>query len=346
MFTEHRIFYKDGRNLKELENNSIHLVVTSPPYPMIAMWDDVFIQMNPEIKKCLKNSEGIQAFDLMHLELAKTWTEINRVLIPGGFACINIGDATRTIDKDFRLYPNHISILSFFNDLGFDTLPSVIWRKPTNSPTKFLGSGTLPCGAYVTLEHEWILIFRKPHKRKFQNSNEIQNRRESSYFWEERNKWFSDIWELNGIRQSINQKKIRKRSGAFPLEIPFRLINMFSSKFDIVLDPFLGTDTTILASIICGRNSIGYEIDKGFKSFHFNEITSDNFIKAANERIDKRVRDHFKFLHDHKKKIKYENSYYKFPVITRPETNLKFEKIDKIVSISNKNSYKVTYKNF
>lgn len=346
MITNHFIFYKDARNMDALEDNSVHLVVTSPPYPMIAMWDDIFIKMNMDIQAHLKSCNGMAAFGLMHVELAKTWAELYRVLVPGGFACINIGDATRTIGKQFRLYPNHISVLSHFNNLGFETLPSIIWRKPTNSPTKFLGSGMLPCGGYVTLEHEWILVFRKPDKRKFKSTDEIQNRYESSFFWEERNEWFSDIWKLNGIRQKLNEKKIRKRSGAFPLEIPFRLINMFSSKLDTVLDPFLGTATTTLASIICGRNSIGYEFDKGFRLLHHNEISSPDIIKIANDRIEKRINDHLKKIDEYKLKgkiIKYKSSKYGFPVITRQEINMKLEKIKKIVFISKQKSYKATY---
>lgn len=346
MKTDHFIFYNDSGDMAEIENNSVHLVVTSPPYPMISMWDDVFTEMNPEIGKSLKNGDGFSAFKLMHIELRKVWDNVFRVLIPGGHACINIGDATRTIGGQFRLFPNHSEIIQHFYDIGFTVLPEIIWRKPSNSPTKFLGSGTLPCGGYVTLEHESILIFKKPKQRKFENKKEIENRRQSSFFWEERNQWFSDIWHLNGVRQRLNEKKIRKRSGAFPLEVPFRLISMYSSKLDTVLDPFLGTATTTLAAIMCGRNSVGYEIDKKFKLFHRNEIPSKNFIKIANDHLNKRINDHRKYIEDYernKKDAKYKSSEYSFPVITRQEINIKFEKIKKIVFLSDQNSYKATY---
>ena len=106
-----------------------------------------------------------------------------------------------------------------------------------------------PGGAYVTLEHEYILILRKNGKRKFTTQPEKQNRRESAYFWEERNIWFSDIWDLKGIRQDIQQKDIRTRSAAFPFELAYRLINMYSVFGDTILDPFLGTGTTIRVEV-------------------------------------------------------------------------------------------------
>ena len=168
---------------------------------------------------------------------------MHELLVHGGIACVNIGDATRTINKVFKLYPSHVRIAQSFLDLGFQSLPGILWRKPTNAPNKFMGSGMLPPGAYVTLEHEHILIFRKGNKREFKNQDKKQNRQESSYFWEERNKWFSDIWELKGEKQFLKKKENgRMRSGAFPFELVFRLISMFSTNGDVVLDPFLGLE--------------------------------------------------------------------------------------------------------
>ena len=87
--------------------------------------------------------------------------------------------------------------------LGFINLPNILWHKTTNAPNKFMGSGMLPCGAYVTLEHEWILIFRKGGKRVYKKTEEKEIRRDSSFFWEERNIWFSDIWEIKGVKQPL-----------------------------------------------------------------------------------------------------------------------------------------------
>lgn len=327
MKTEHKFKYSDARDLSSITSESINVVVTSPPYPMISMWDDVFSSMNPEIKKCLDSNDGQSAYKLMHAELFKVWKEVFRVLCPGGFACINMGDATRNIKNDFRLYPNHAEVINQCSEIGFFILPEILWRKPTNSPTKFLGSGMLPCGAYVTLEHETILIFRKPDKRNFKSVEEKDNRNHSSYFWEERNKWFSDIWELNGKRQVLNSKEIRKRSGAFPFEIPYRLINMFSSKSDTILDPFVGTGTTTLAAVVLGRNSIGYEVEKGFSKLHEQEIMSNEILTVGKNIIENRVKEHESFIKEYstKKQPKYKNRYHKFDVITRQEINMQID---------------------
>ena len=125
---------------------------------------------------------------------------------------------------------------------GFTSLPDILWRKPTNAPNKFMGSGMLPAGAYVTYEHEYILIFRKGGKRAFDRPpRRRQLRRRSAYFWEERNVWFSDVWtDLTGDAPGSRRRETRARSAAFPFELPYRLIQMFSVYGDTVLDPFAG----------------------------------------------------------------------------------------------------------
>lgn len=167
MQTTHQIYFKNAKSMSALPVSSIDLVVTSPPYPMIEMWDDLFADQYPSIGDALKNRKGLLAFELMHNLLDEIWNEVYRVLIPGGTACINIGDAARTIDGNFMLYPNHSRILTGLLKTGFAVLPVILWRKQTNAPNKFMGSGMLPSGAYVTLEHEYILIVRKGPKREF-----------------------------------------------------------------------------------------------------------------------------------------------------------------------------------
>jgi len=221
--TTHEIVIGAAQKMTDIKNNSIGLVVTSPPYPMIEMWDDIMAKQHTDIRNALDRQDGLDAFELMHKELDKVWKETARVLMSGGFACINIGDATRTIGKKFQLYPNHARIISAFHSLGMQSLPNILWRKQTNAPNKFMGSGMLPAGAYVTLEHEWILIFRKEGKRIFKTAEEKLKRKESALFWEERNIWFSDLWQLKGIKQKITKSETRKRSAAYPFEIPYRL---------------------------------------------------------------------------------------------------------------------------
>ena len=146
MKTRQTVLFGDARSMAAIEDDSVDLVVTSPPYPMIAMWDGVFAAMNPVIGSRLDGADGKAAFELMHRELDKVWQECRRVLKPGSIACINIGDAVRSMDGDFRMYSNHARIISSMLDAGLTPLPDIIWRKPTNSPTKFMGSGMLPAG--------------------------------------------------------------------------------------------------------------------------------------------------------------------------------------------------------
>ena len=231
MITTHKIIYKDSKQMKDLADESIDLVVTSPPYPMIEMWDQIFASQNEKIGRALKKKDGPAAFELMHQELDKVWDELYRVLKEGGIACINIGDATRTINSHFALYTNHSRIHTYMQKLGFSALPAILWRKQTNAPNKFMGSGMMPPGAYVTLEHEYVLMLRKGNKKEFNTNDEKKLRRESSFFWEERNNWFSDVWmDLKGTSQNLFDIKTRGRSAAFPFELPYRLIAMFSIK--------------------------------------------------------------------------------------------------------------------
>jgi DNA modification methylase len=333
--TIHNIVISDSRKIDDIADDSIDLVVTSPSYPMVEMWDSLFAGLSDSADRCLKESDGKGAFEAIHVELDKTWRELWRVMKPGGFVCINVGDATRTISGRFRLYPNHARIISAFQSLGFDALPLILWRKQTNAPNKFMGSGMLPAGAYVTLEHEFVLIFRKGEKRKFISKVEKADRMRSSFFWEERNIWFSDVWDFKGTVQKIKRRDLRDRSGAYPMELAYRLITMFSLYGDTVLDPFLGTGTTTLASIACGRNSIGLEIDNAFADPVMNQATL--FTVEANRIIAARISDHLQFISrrlETKGPTKYLNGPHGFPVVTRQETGLELYKVNDITPCS------------
>lgn len=338
--TKHKILVGAADNvLKGIDDHSINLVVTSPPYPMIEMWDEIMSNQNRAIADAQTIGNGSLSFELMHQELDKIWAQVERVLAPGGFACINIGDATRTINEHFSLYNNHSRIVSTFIKLGFTNMPNIIWRKQTNAPNKFMGSGMLPAGAYVTLEHEWILIFRKGGKRVFKTESEKELRRESAFFWEERNVWFSDLWDLKGTKQKIESPESRSRSAAYPFELPYRLINMYSVKGDTVLDPFLGTGTTTLAAIASERNSVGIEIDAPFV-----QIVDENINNAApvplNRYIQNRIEQHKVFLHDRsndekKNEIKHFNPHLNLPVMTSQETGIKLSFLNEVNKIEN-----------
>ena len=321
MKTTHNILFQDARDLKEIPSESVDLVVTSPPYPMIEMWDEMFSHQNPEIQDALADGDGNQAYALMHEILDSVWDEVFRVLKKGRFACINIGDATRTVKGNFCLYPNHARILTHLLKIGFSALPDILWRKQANTPNKFMGSGMLPAGAYVTLEHEYILIVRKGPKREFKTEDEKQNRRESALFWEERNIWYSDVWtDIKGTGQKLPSAMSRLRSAAFPFDLAYRLINMYSVKGDVVLDPFLGTGTTTTSAMTAGRNSIGVEIDESFQ--HAICPIARYIVDFSNDYLYDRLLRHFAFVKNRiqdSKPLKYINKHYSCPVMTSQE---------------------------
>ena len=251
--------------MAEVGDESVHLTVTSPPYPMVSIWDEFFDQV------------AAGSYDEMHEYLDKTWREVRRVLVPGGIACVNVGDATRTRDGVFHLYPNHSRIIENFEKLGFVTLPYVLWKKPTTKPHykgkgAFLGSGFLPPNAYVTQDMEYILIFRKGPPRTFPPKDSQRYR--SKFTKKERNVWFSQVWNVAGTRQDV--AGLERRVAAFPEEIPRRLIRMFSVLGDTVLDPFLGSGTTLKIAMDLGRNFVGYEKLPQLSGIIKQRVGSDN----------------------------------------------------------------------
>ena len=276
--------------MSELADGTVQLMVTSPPYPMIQMWDELFAESDPRIaelwQKLAANGNGetvSQIYDAMHGYLAKVWQETHRVLCDGGLACINIGDATRSINSKFQLFPNHSRIMEICERIGFTTLPYILWKKPTTKPTykgkgAFLGSGFLPPNAYVTLDCEFILIFRKGKLRKFQPHD--KQRYESAFTKAQRDEWFSQIWSLKGTHQTASQ--LERRTAAYPEEIAERLIKMFSVKGELVLDPFLGSGTTTKIAMQNERNSIGYETDENLLNIITQKIrgTGDNALEV------------------------------------------------------------------
>jgi len=331
METHHRVVVGDSRELDAIDDDSVELVVTSPPYPMIEMWDDVFHDLNPEIGDALDAGEGRTAFDLMHAELDAVWSEVERVLVDGGIACITVGDATRTVDGSFRVYQNHSRIVDAFAGRGFEPLPEILWRKPVNSAAKFMGSGMLPPNAYVTLEHEYILIFRNGERsRSFEPG--ADRRYDAAYFWEERNRWFSDVWEgITGELQSLEGEDPRDRSGAYPFEVPYRLLNMYSVYGDTVLDPFWGTGTTSLAALVAGRNSVGYELKEAFTDV-FEKRVSDAPAVSRNV-IQKRLEDHREFVERKLESggdFEYDAANYGVPVTTKQETSIQFYSVKRV----------------
>jgi len=331
MITRHLVHFTTAQCMDWVDARSIDLVVTSPPYPMIEMWDEAFRKADPHIGAALDSGDGNRAFQLMHLALDAVWKECGRVLRPGGFLCVNIGDATRKLGDNFRLYTNHSRVTAACESLGFQSLPVILWKKQTNAPNKFMGSGMLPCGAYVTLEHEYVLVFRKGDKRSF-STGARRRRLKSAFFWEERNVWFSDIWDFKGIRQAMDGGEARARSAAYPFELAHRLVSMYSMQGDTVLDPFFGTGTTMVACLAGARNSVGIEVDRSLEPVI--EATVAGGADAANRAVQVRLVAHLRFVQEYQSQqgspLKYTSQCYGFPVMTRQERQIRLYRVQEL----------------
>ena len=291
---------------------------------MVTMWDETFSSWDPKISDALNMDDGRTAFERMHVELDKVWHGVFHSLRAGGFACINVGDAVRSIRGEFQLFSNHTRIINGMLAAGFTLLPDILWRKPTNAPNKFMGSGMLPAGAYVTYEHEYILVFRKGKKRLFKTAEEAELRRVSAFFWEERNQWFSDIWsDIKGASQKARDPSTRGRTAAFPNELAYRLICMYSLLGDTVFDPFLGSGTTMAAAIASGRNSIGFEIDASLETAIRSAVRTA--VGWGQARTKTRLQEHRAFIDARTKAaktVKHYNTLLGIPVMTSQETAL------------------------
>lgn len=307
MRTTHRLLAGDARAVLPGLDRPVHLVVTSPPYPMVALWDEPFRATDPAVGAALDRGDAAGAWEAMHASLDRVWAACAAALVPGGMLCVNVGDAVRTVGGRFALWPNHARVTQAMLRLGLTALPDIVWRKPTNAPNKFMGSGMLPGGAYVTYEHEHVGIFRKPGPRAFDRAA----RARSAYFWEERNRWFSDLWDgLPGVRQGRGDGR---RSAAFPFELPWRLVHMYSLLGETVLDPFAGTGTTLAAALAAGRSSVGVEIDPALAA----AVPTTLADVRGHAREPHRLAEHRAFVAD--RRCRYVSRVYQLPVVTRQE---------------------------
>lgn len=192
-----------------------------------------------------------------------------------------------------------------------------------------------PC-AYVTYEHEYILVFRKGGNRKFTNA-EKNIRHNSAYFWEERNIWFSDLWEIKGTTQVLKKVESRSRSAAFPFEIAYRLVNMYSLQYDFVYDPFSGAGTVTRAAMASKRNSIGIDIDAGICKQAISK--SAQSMDDLNLYTTNRIRKHKKYIEElpaEKRGNLYENVNHSFKVKTRQETEISITLLNSVKTIDDK----------
>jgi len=260
--TKHKIIIGDSREMKEVADKSVHLVITSPPYWQLKDYGaKEQIGFNDNYEDYINN-------------LNLVWNECFRVLHDGCRLCINIGDqfARSIYYGRYKIIPIRTEIIKFCESIGFDYMGAIIWQKPTTMNTTggatVMGSFPYPRSGIIKIDYEFILIFKKPGNPP-KVSKELKEKSKLSK--EEWNEYFSGHWNFNGEKQT-------KHLAMFPEELPKRLIKMFSFVGDTVLDPFLGSGTTTLAAKNLGRNSIGYEINPQFLSFIKEKIGADKSI--------------------------------------------------------------------
>ncbi len=235
-----RIYQKSAQHMAELPDNSIHLMVTSPPYNVGKEYDDD-----------LSMEEYLGFLD-------KVWVEVYRVLVPGGRACVNIANLGR------RPYiPMHVWIAERMLRLGYLMRGEVIWNKAASaSASTAWGSWQSASNPTLRDVHEYILVFSKG---SFKRTN--QHHRKNTISRDEFLEFTKSVWTFPAESAS--------RIGhpaPFPVELPYRFIQLYSFKGEVVLDPFIGSGQTALAAIKAGRHYIGYEINP-------------DYISLANKRI-------------------------------------------------------------
>jgi len=249
MATAHKIIIGDSRNMAEVGKESVHLIVTSPPYWQIKDYGDSNqIGFNDTYEDYINN-------------LNKVWSECYRVLYPGCRLCVNIGDqfARAVTYGRYKIIPIREEIIRFCESIGFDYMGAIIWQKKTTMNTtggaSVMGSFPYPRNGLIEIDYEFILLFKKLGQSPNRVSEEIKE--ESKLSNEEWRKYFTGHWNFAGCKQD-------KHIAMFPEELPRRLIRMFSFVGETVLDPFLGSGTTSKVAKELKRNSIGYEINKDF----------------------------------------------------------------------------------
>jgi len=270
MQTTHKVIIGDSRQMNNIEDSSVQLTITSPPYWQLKDYG------------CEKQIGFNDTYEDYINNLNLVWKECYRVLENGCRLCVNIGDqfARAVYYGRYKVLPIRTEIIKFCESIGFDYMGAIIWQKKTTSNTtggaSLMGSYPTPRNGIVSIDYEFILIFKKLGipKRPDKEIKEL-----SKMTKEEWKTYFAGHWNFGGARQDGH-------IAMFPEELPKRLIKMFAFVGDTVLDPFLGSGTTSLAAKNLGRNSIGYEINEEFlpnieKKLKINEnsIVSFEVIK-------------------------------------------------------------------
>ena len=260
--TSHRLINGNARDLSFLDDQSVHLVVTSPPY-----WNLKRYNENPD------QLGHIQDYESFLGELGKVWTHVFRILVPGGRLVCVVGDvcvARRRFGRHL-VFPLHADISVLCRHIGFDNLNPIIWHKIANASyevpngSKFLGKPYEP-NAIIKNDIEFILMQRKPGGYRKPTASQ----REASRIAKDQfDRWFQQIWNIPGASTKYHP-------APFPLELANRLVRMFSFTGDTVLDPFCGSGTTMIAALRTGRSSIGVEIDPEYCRMTARYLKAEN----------------------------------------------------------------------
>jgi DNA modification methylase len=269
--TSHRLINGDARDLSFLEDESVHLVVTSPPYWNLKQYNE-----NPH------QLGHIQDYETFLAELEKVWRHIFRILVPGGRLVCVVGDvcvARRSFGRHL-VFPLHADICVICRRIGFDNLNPIVWHKISNASyevqngSKFLGKPYEP-NAIIKNDMEFILMQRKPGGYR---KPTIAQRKASKLSKKEFARWFQQIWTITGA-------STKQHPAPFPLELATRLVRMFSFAEDTVLDPFCGTGTTMIAALQTGRNSIGVEIDPEYCRMTARYLKAENTDPSSKAKL-------------------------------------------------------------
>jgi site-specific DNA-methyltransferase (adenine-specific) len=260
--TTHRLIRGDARQMSYIEDGSVHLVVTSPPYWTLKRYNDNDAQLG-----------HVTDYESFLKELTKVWKEAYRVLTPGGRLVCVVGDVCLSRRQHGRhvVVPLHADICVICRKIGFDNLNPIIWHKianatyEVNNGTKFLGKPYEP-NAIIKNDIEFILMQRKPGGYRQPTDKQ---RRSSMISKDDYDKWFRQFWNISGA-------STKQHPAPFPLELAYRLIRMFSFWGDTVLDPFCGSGTTMMAAMKCNRNSIGIEVDEEYCNIATNRLRDEN----------------------------------------------------------------------
>lgn len=249
--TTHKIINGDSRNMTELKDSSVDLIITSPPYWQLKDYG-------------VKNQIGYNdTYEEYINNLNLVWNESYRVLNNGSRLCVNIGDqfARSVYYGRYKVIPIRTEIIKFCESIGFDYMGAIIWQKKTTSNTtggaSLMGSYPFPKNGILSIDYEFILIFKKLGVPNKPNKELKEKSRMTKEEWKE---YFSAHWNFGGVRQDSH-------IAMFPEELPKRLIKMFSFVGDTILDPFLGSGTTSLMARNLQRNSAGYEMNPDFIPF-------------------------------------------------------------------------------